>query len=113
MSMENSGLLTLYALENVADRGMMPVEKLVYRGCCYYSDRIIGFRRAYAAFGADRRVDRLVRCHNHAVPDDAKYVILEDGNQYLIDLVQVIDDGATDLTLVRLESNYDVITADT
>lgn len=112
MSMENSGLLRLYALENIAERGMMPVEKLVYRGCCYYSDRIIGFRRAYAAYGADRRVDRLVRCHNHAIPDDAKYVILEDGNQYQIDLVQVIDDGATDLTLVRLENNYDVVPAD-
>lgn len=108
MSMENSGILYYYALENVADAGLMPVEKLVYRGACFYSDRVIGFRRAYAAYGADRRIDRLVRCHNVDIPDDAKFVVLEDGRQYRIDLIQVIGDDS-DLTLVRLEENYDVL----
>ena len=40
------------------------------------------------------------------------YAVLEDGNQYRIDFIQHMDneDGlpVTDLTLVRLEENYDV-----
>jgi len=108
--MDNAGLLTVYALTDTAEKGYMPAEKLVEVCKCFYSDRIIGYGRAYAALGADQRIDRLVRCHNTALPETGKYAILEDGKQYRITLKQQIGDDV-DLTLERLETNYDVLTA--
>jgi hypothetical protein len=104
----NSGKLKIYALESVSEKGAMPVEKLVYLCDAFYSDRVIGYGRAYAAMGADQRIDRLVRCYFTAVPVEARYVIPEDGLQYRITLKQQIGDHI-DLTLERLEENYDVL----
>jgi len=110
--MRDGGILTLYALENVATPGFMPVEKLVPKGTAYYSYSTAGITRIYAAMGANREFDMVVRCHNMtALPDGVKYAIPEDGKQYRIDPAQPIYDmDAVDLTLVRLENFYDVLT---
>lgn len=104
----NSGTLKIYALRNIGEKGEMPVEKLVYLCDAYYSDRVIGYGRAYAALGADQRIDRLLRCYYTAIPIEGRYVIPEDGLQYRITLKQQIGDHL-DLTLERLEENYDVL----
>ena len=72
----------------------------------YYSRKTVGVTRLYAAAGASRDFDLLVRCHNTpTVPEGAKYVILEDRKQYRIDAVQeIVELDAVDLTLVRLEA---------
>ena len=107
--MRNAGILTIYALTNIAVSGSMPVEKLVKVSDAYYSERTIGVNRVYAALGADQQIDMLVRCFNTpTLPTNAEYVVLEDGLQYRITLKQKIDADTYDLTLVRLESNYDV-----
>lgn len=108
--MRDDGLLTFYSLNNISLPGRMPVEKLVSVSAAYYSRRTVGVTRLYAAAGANRSFDVLVRCHNTpTVPDGAKFVILEDGKQYRIDLAQeMVELDAVDLTLVRLEANYDV-----
>jgi hypothetical protein len=107
--MDNAGILTIYALTDTAEQGYMPAEKLVAICQCFYSDRVIGYNRAYAALGADQRVDRLVRCYYTTLPEEGKYVIPEDGKQYRITLKQQIGDDC-DITLERLETNYDVLT---
>lgn len=90
-------------------KGLMPVEKLVEVGTAYYSELVVGYGRYYAAMGASQNIDMLVRCHNTDIPIDGKYVILEDGLQYRIDFKQkIIERDAVDLTLVRLEANYEV-----
>lgn len=105
------GLLTIYALENTAEPGMMPCEKLVSVGTAYYSERTVGVTRMYAARGANSRIDALVRCWNTEIPRNGKFVILEDGEQYRIDGAQkIVNIGAVDLTLIRLEDLYDVLT---
>ena len=108
--MRDDGILTFYALQNTATPGRMPVEKLVSVGSSYYSRRNVGVTRMYAAAGANRSIDLLVRCHNTpSVPGGALYVVPSDGNQYRIDFAQTLPDlEAVDLTLVRLEANYDV-----
>ena len=89
------------------------MEKLVEVGTAYYSERVVGYSRYYAALGANQRIDALVRCHNTEMPKNGKYVILEDGDQYRVDAVQkIIEQGAVDLTLVRLEEFYDVYNGD-
>jgi len=108
--MRDDGILTFYELSNISLPGRMPVEKLVSVSIAYYGRRTVGVTRLYAAAGANRNFDVLVRCYNTpSVPGDAKYVILEDGKQYRIDAVQeMVDIDAVDLTLVRLEEFYDV-----
>ena len=110
--MRDDGILTFYSLNNISLPGWMPVEKLVSVSSAYYGRRTVGVTRLYAAAGANRNFDVLVRCYNTpTVPGDAKYVILEDGNQYRIDLAQeIVELDAVDLTLVRLEEFYDVAT---
>lgn len=108
--MRDGGIVTLYSLQNTADAGFMPVERLVAQGTAYYSYSTAGITRIYAALGANKRIDMVIRCHNMtALPDGVKYAIPEDGNQYRIDPAQPIyDEDAIDLTLVRLEDFYDV-----
>lgn len=110
--MRDGGIVTLYALENVASPGFMPTEKLVAKGTAYYAKRTSGINRRYAAMGANREFDFVIRCWNMTeLPDGVKYAIPEDGNQYRIDPAEpIFDQDAIDLTLVRLEDYYDVFT---
>lgn len=115
--MRDDGILTFYELTNTAAAGRMPVEQLVSVGTAYYGRMRVGVTRLYAALGANRSIDALVRCYNTpAVPEGTKpalFVILEDGKQYRIDAVQEQTDlDAVDLTLVRLEDFYDVADED-
>lgn len=106
------GLLTIYNLQNTAAKGLMPAEKLVKLCDEYYEERTVGVTRYYAAAGADKRIDIIVRIWRNPMVKPMQFVILEDGCQYRIDFMQNLldDDGlkVSDLTLVRLEHNYDV-----
>lgn len=104
--MRDGGILKLYELTETQTAGFMPQEELVLKGSAFFSYRTIGVNRMYAALGANRQIDLLVRCWNTQLPLDAKFVII-DGIQYRIDVAQPMED-AVDLTLVRLEDFYDV-----
>ena len=107
--MRDMGLLTLYDLVTTSTSGDMPVEKLSSLGTAFYAEKTVGYNRIYAARGANEEIDIVVRCYNTDVPYSAKYVVLEDGNQYQIFVKQkIVDEDCTDLTLVRLEDYYDV-----
>lgn len=108
--MREGGLLTIYSLQNIAKKGFMPKEKLVSEGTAYFSYRTIGVTRMYAALGANREIEVLVRCWNTELPQEGKFVILDgSGIQYRIDVAQpIVDEDAVDLTLVRLEDFFDV-----
>ncbi len=103
--------LVIYSLQNTADAGAMPVEQLVEVSTEFFEDRTIGYGRNYAALGVNQQIDRLVRIwRNNAVT--TKHYVVIDGDQYRVDFVQhtTDEDGLkiTDLTLVRLDDNFDV-----
>ena len=107
--MRDMGILTLYTLTNTSGDGDAPIEQLSSVGTAYYAEKTIGYNRIYAARGANESIDTVVRCYNTEVPYSAKYVTLEDGKQYQITVKQkIVDEDATDLTLVRVEDYYDV-----
>lgn len=107
--MRDKGVLTMYNLISTTTTGDAPVEKLEALCTAYYAEKTVGYNRIYAARGANEQIDTVVRCFNTDVPYSAKYVVLEDGNQYQISVKQkIVDEDATDLTLVRLEDYYDV-----
>lgn len=109
--MRDEGILKFYKLMNTAANGQIPIEQLVSLDlAAYYANRTIGIQRLYAAKGNNYRLDKLVRCYNTILPEEAQYVILEDGRQYRIEDINVIaDEDAIDLSLERIMNYYDVI----
>ena len=105
------GLLTLFKLENISEKGLMPCEKLVKQTDEYFGLRMISYSRQYAALGANSRVDNLVRIWRNDQVEVNDYAVIDD-KQYRIDFVQhLLDEDdleVTDLTLVRLDDHYDV-----
>ena len=108
------GVLKIYRLTDTSESGSMPKEALVRTSDMdfFYSNRTVGYTRQYAAMGADQRIDRLVRIWDTPV-EIGQYVVLDNTDQYRIDNVQLIvdDEGlrVVDLTLRKLEENYDVL----
>lgn len=109
--MRDEGLLKFYSLVNTAGNADMPTEQLVYLDVqAFYANKTIGYNRMYAAKGASYKLDKLIRVYNTQLPEAASYVILEDQRQYRIGDVQVIvDEDALELSLERLENNYEVL----
>ena len=104
--MREGGKLSVCSLQNVAEPGFMPREALVVETEAFFSYREIGVTRMYAALGANRQIDLLVRAWATSLKREWKFAII-DGEQFRIDAAQPVGD-AVDLTLVRLEDFYDV-----
>ena len=109
--MDQVGILRLYKLRNTAAPGLRPKEQLVLTGKAYYHEIRVSYARAFAAMSANQRIDKIVRAEKIEIPDDAEYVVLEDGLQYRITMKQRWNMDC-DLTLVRQEAMLDVIDAE-
>ena len=113
----HDGLVTVYRVENQAAPGDKPVERLVRKGVLRYQRRTVGIQRHYAAMNAGARVDLLLRVpYRPEVSAQDVAVPTLDGKQYRITLVQVPEDmtpPVMDLTLERLERDYDLSGQDT
>lgn len=111
--MDEQGLLTIYSVENTASKGLKPVMQLVEQTTAYYEERQVGVTRMYAALGANRRIDALLRCFNTDIVE-GMVVIPNDDYQYQVDSIQkVIGKDAIDITLVRVEKLYEIYTEPT
>ena len=108
------GTLRIYSLKNTAAPGEMPLEMLVETipEDLYYSDRVIGVTRLYAAKGANQQISKLVRIWDVPV-EIGNYAVLDRQDQYRIDVIQPTKDDeglkVVDLTLVREENHYEVL----
>lgn len=112
----NDGLVTIYGVENQAAPGEKPRERLVKKISLRCAQRTVGIRRHYAALNAGARVDLLLRipCRPEISAQDV--AVPNDGKQYRITLVQIPEDvmpPVMDLTLERLEREYDLPGQDT
>ena len=108
----DDGMLTVCNLINMAPPGAMPAQQLQKISEHFFGEKMVGYGRQYAAMGVNEQVDMLVRIWRDASIRIGMYAVLEGNIQYRIDNVQQLldDDGlrVTDLTLRRLDSNYDV-----
>ena len=110
--MMDSGTCRIYTVTDAAENGEMPAPTLHEYGDYEWSfeDRMISYSRQYAAMGVDQQIDRIIRIWR--TPVRIGDVVVIEGEQYRIDNVQpTLDDDSlqvTDLTLRRLEENYDI-----
>ena len=104
------GMVRLYTVENAAEPGDAPKERLALRHSLRYEERTVGVTRHYAAMQANDRVDMVLRCQR--VPVSALDVAIpNDGKQYRITLIQHpkdVEPPCMDLTLRRLEMDYEL-----
>lgn len=109
----DSGIMFPCHLENQASNGEMPDMVLVPFGKYWYGERMIGYNRQYLAKGVSEQVDMLIRIHHTRSIRIGDYAVLGNGEQYRITNVTMIVDDAdglryTDITLQRLDENYEV-----
>ena len=110
--MMDSGTCRIYTVTDAAGNGEMPNPTLHEYGDYEWSfeDRMISYSRQYAAMGVDQQIDRIIRIWR--TPVRIGDVVVIEGEQYRIDNVQpTLDDDSlqvVDLTLRRLEENYDI-----
>ncbi|MGJ1042626.1 hypothetical protein ACR77V_12375 [Staphylococcus epidermidis] len=112
--MMDSGTCRIYTVTDAAENGEMPAPTLHEYGDYEWAfeDRMISYSRQYAAMGVDQQIDRIIRIWR--TPVRIGDVVVIEGEQYRIDNVQpTLDDDSlqvVDLTLRRLEENYDCLT---
>lgn len=112
--MDKEGILNICKVDNTAEAGFMPTEHLVPIRTVYYRKRTVGYDRLYAALGANQSISMLVRCYNTDVPSytEQLYVVFPneaEDNQFMVSAIQeIVEEGAIDLTLTRLEEYYDL-----
>lgn len=110
--MMDSGTCRIYTVTDAAENGEMPNPTLHEYGDYEWAfeDRMISYSRQYAAMGVDQQIDRIIRIWR--TPVRIGDVVVIGDEQYRIDNVQpTLDDDSlqvVDLTLRRLEENYDI-----
>ena len=109
----DSGTLEVFELQECAAQGRKP-KKIIRPSFepCFYGELNVGYKRQYAAMGVSQQVDKLVRIWQNRSIAIGMVAVLDDGQQYRIDLVQHLNDETgepvTHLTLRRLGGLYDV-----
>lgn len=127
--MRDDGVLFICTLTNTAENGDMPKYELTKNKKYWFEFRTVGVSRAYEAKGVNERVDYLVRIPKDTHIKIGEFCMFGNGEQFRIDNVshgqetfqrskqynsvyykQPVIAGLeyTELTLYRLDKNYDV-----
>lgn len=110
----DTGIAMVCGLMNIERPPLMPKEALVEITRGFYGARTIGVSRYYQAAGADRHIDLLIRMQWDPEIKEGLFVVLDNTDeQFRIDRIQRVEDPETmlfqwELTLVRLNSRYDI-----
>ena len=111
----DSGMVQICNLQNTADPGLIPQERLVPVLSALFGERTVGYNRFYQAQGVNEQVDMLIRIWRTGLAHIGMYAVLscsETDVQYRIINVQHLldEDGlkVTDLTLQRMDQLYEV-----
>lgn len=106
----NDGILKVYRVTNGGVEGGKPVETLTLKESLRYHRRTVGLNRYYTAMQANQRVDAVLRCPLRPAVS-VQDIVVTGGKQYRVTLIQLPEDivpPVMDLTLTRLEQDYDL-----
>lgn len=107
----NSGLVRIYDVKNTAAPGYTPVEKLVHKLTLRYDEQRLGIQRYYSGRQNQVQIERVIRVPKAGRVSSQDVAITEDGYRYRIDMVQAVVGvypPSSDLTLARLDQDYDI-----
>lgn len=107
----DDGILKIYSLENIAQPGEKPKQKLKYKSSHYFGFETVGINRYYVAKQANVQVSDIIHVWLDRTIRVTDICILEDGLQYKCAQVQhVEEDGLriTKITLERLGESYEL-----
>ena len=127
--MKHDGVLYVCNLSNTSENGDMPKEVLTKVNKYWFEIRPISFSRQYQAKGINEQVDMVARVNQDTSIKIGQYAVLGNGEQYRIDNIShsqesftrtrtidskyyrqpmIVGLKYTDLTLSRLEENYEL-----
>ncbi len=111
----DDGILNIYTMNNVADRGEKPRYMLSLKSQHYYDYDTLGINRYYTALQANQQIEAVVNIPDwHFDININDICTLENGFQYQIRMIQPeLDESnlrVTKLSLERLSENYDIKT---
>lgn len=107
----NSGILTVYRVSDASEPGFAPVPVLTRVARLRYEELKLGLTRYYEARQNQVQVEKVVRVPKGPSVSTQDVAVTEDGRQYRIDLVQLVDGvwpPSLDLTLAKVEQVYEV-----
>lgn len=107
----NDGTVSIYGVENIAEPGKMPVEKIVLRETLRYRERTVGLTRRDYGRQDNAQIKYVLRCPRRRSVSSLDVAIPNDGKQYRIWNVQYpedIDPPVMDVTLQELTAIYDI-----
>lgn len=123
--MQDSGKVIFCDITDIAGPADMPKEVLTPVHTCLFENRIVGYNRHYTALGVNQEISALIRIWRPPLRSDRRpcveigmIAVVEESEmdgQYRVDLVQPLRNfdhlDITEITLSRLENNYDVLSS--
>ena len=107
----DDGIMRVCSVTNVSGNGEKPVMKLTETERFYFGFDVVGINRYYTALAAKVQLSHVVNIPGWSPLDPLSVIVLEDGTQYRLSMVQPLldDDGlrVTKLSLERITENYE------
>jgi SPP1 family predicted phage head-tail adaptor len=106
-----SGIVQICDVRDCAEPGRKPIEKLVPKARLRFEERQVGVTRYYNARQNQVQIEHLIRVPRHDCVSTQDVAIIS-GKQYRIDSIQTMADTyppSMDLTLVKIEQDYEVL----
>lgn len=109
----NSGVVKIYSVEDSAQPGYQPKPSLALKLTLRYEEQRLGINRLYLSRQNQAEIEKVIRVPRQDSISNQDVAILESGSQYSIDYTQTVQDvypPCLDLSLVKVEQNYEVPT---
>lgn len=105
----NSGIVKIYRVKDAAEPGYRPIPSLTRVATLRYEEQRAGLTRYYAAQQSNVTVERVLRMPKGPGFSPQDVAVTEDGRQYVIDMVQIVQGvwpACLDVTLARTDQVY-------
>lgn len=106
-----SGVVTVYTVEDTAEPGYRPKEKLTKKITLRYEEQRLGIQRYYSGSQNQVEIERVIRTPSAGRVNNQDVAVTEDGKQYRIEMVQnvlSVYPSSIDITLAKIEQEYDI-----
>lgn len=108
-------MVYIYSVEDSAQPGYQPKPALKLKLTLRYEEQHLGINRLYLSRQNQAEVEKVIRVprQDEAPISNQDVAILENGSQYSINYTQTVQDiypPCLDLSLVKVEQNYEVPT---